>query len=1118
MAKAPANLILRHLRRMVNSQALSEADDAQLLKRFVSCQDEAAFTVLVERHGPMVLRVCRTVLGHTQDAEDAFQATFLLLVRKAGSIHKQEAVASWLHGVAYRLAAKARTEAARRWAREKRTATLPAQESPSPAEWRELLTILDEELARLPETWRAPLILCYLEGKTHEDIARQLGSPLGTVRSRVARGRRLLQERLARRGLQFPAGAFVATAVASTASAVPPSLLRLTIQSAVDGPAGLAGDVISTQSQRLVEEGLQAMAGTKLKTVMALLLTVMVTLAGAGAFWHQTEGANPDGGEPPGGEPTKRTEKVQVPTDRFGDPLPPGALARMGTVRCRHGSIVSRLRFSADGKTLASSSYDGTLRLWDVATRQEIRRYGENHQDGSELVAFLPDGQTLAGRQGFDLLFWDLNTGKEVRRLAVPGSCQCAFSPDGKTLASADWKGDAVHLSSATRGQTIRQFPAERVLQIAFAPDGKTLAVVSEDNKLRLWEVETGKEIRKFDIALKAREEDRLPLVFSPDGKQLAAGTDDILRVWEAATGQEQHRMEGHQGEILALAYSPDGRLLASGGRDNLVRLWQVASGKEVRTIQRHQSWVTCVAFAPDGKTLASGSQDHTIRFWDVATGKEIPPSEGHAWRIGSLDISPDGRTLATASHDGSVRLWETASGLELCRFEHPDGALCVAFAPGGRFLASAGGNKLIHLWDIATGQELRRFTGHTDDVWAVAFSPDGKTLLTGSRDRTVRLWEVVTGKELRQLRGHEKQVLAVDFSPDGKTLASGSEDGSLRLWGAATGKEICKVQGLNILLSVSFSPTGQAVATADSAGQVYLWDPGTGKQLRDFERDQTRNPRKKEATVTTPIGGGPPIVREKDLGRSRRVPCVRFSPDGRMLATAEDDHSVFLWEVATGKPRRELVGHQGGVNAVEFSPDGRFLASASEDLTALTWEVGGSWKRGRPAPHRSAKELQVLWETLALEDAAKAYEAIRALAVTQEAVAFIEKNLLPAAAGDDPHLRRLLADLDSPEFAVRENAQRGLAELGLAAELALRQALQEKPALEVRRRLEQLLEMLAESRASGGRVRALRALEVLEQNGGPEAQRVLSHLAQGASEARLTREAKAVLQRLARR
>ena len=296
-------------------------------------------------------------------------------------------------------------------------------------------------------------------------------------------------------------------------------------------------------------------------------------------------------------------------------------------------------------------------------------------------------------------------------------------------------------------------------------------------------------------------------VVFAPDGRSLASGSwDKTIRLWDLASGKELRRLEGHTDPVTSVAFAPDGRSLASGSDDNTIRLWDLASGKELRRLEGHSDPVISVAFAPDGRSLASGSWDKTIRLWDLASGKELRRLEGHTGYVESVAFAPDGRSLASGSWDKTIRLWDLASGKELRRLEgHTSYVNSVAFAPDGRSLASGSEDNTIRLWDLASGKELRRLEGHSDPVTSVVFAPDGRSLASGSWDNTIRLWDLASGKELAFMVGG-KQASCEDsddlkFCPDlkfGLWLACREDEGLC--WRADDGT-ILSEQGANGLL-----------------------------------------------------------------------------------------------------------------------------------------------------------------------------------------------------------------------------------------------------------------------------------------------------------------------------
>jgi WD40 repeat protein len=384
--------------------------------------------------------------------------------------------------------------------------------------------------------------------------------------------------------------------------------------------------------------------------------------------------------------------------------------------------------------------------------------------------------------------------------------------------------------------------------------------------------------------------------------------------------------LHGHSDQVRTVAFSPDGKWLASGSRDGTIILWDVAARRRMgSSIQVEGGRVNSLAFSPDGRWLASGSNSGAVELWDAATGQRLDQSpEGHADAVWSVAFSPDGRLLASGSEDNAIRLWDVDTGQPVGQplEGHTDFVYSVAFSPDGRVLASAGADNAIRLWDVATGQPVGQpLEGHTDWIWSVAFSPDGQLIASGSADNTLRLWDARTGEPLGDpLVGHSNWVRSVAFSPDGQTLVSASVDGTVRAWDVATAQPtgIVLAGQTGEVWSVAFNSDGHTLATAGTSNKVVLWD------LR----------------VAYPL-------REQLQGHQEAVLSVAFSPDGQLLASGSGkpsaggvDNTVRLWDRRTGTELAVLAGHEDSVSGVAFSSDGRLLASASFDGTLIVWDV----------------------------------------------------------------------------------------------------------------------------------------------------------------------------------
>jgi WD40 repeat protein len=365
-------------------------------------------------------------------------------------------------------------------------------------------------------------------------------------------------------------------------------------------------------------------------------------------------------------------------------------------------------------------------------------------------------------------------------------------------------------------------------------------------------------------------------------------------------------------GNILCVAFSPKGELLAAGTTTGEIRFWYAASGTPVQTVQAHADWVRFVAFSPDGRTLASGSDDPTVRLWEVSSGQSLTNLQGHTSVVWSVAFSPDGSILASGSVDQTVRLWEVSSGQCLKTLQgHTKEVWSVAFSPDGRTLAGCYEDWTVRLWEVSSGQCLNTFQGHGDRVKSVAFSPDGKILASGSADQFVRLWEASSGQCLKTLHGKGDSIRSVAFSPDGTLLVSGSGDPIVRLWEVSSGTCLNTLQGhTNRLESVAFSPDGSTVASCGWDQTVRLWDVSSGTCLHTLQ------------------------------GHTQGVMSVAFSPDGRTLASGGWDQTTRLWEVSSGTCLHTLQGQTSMIWSVAFSSDGKTLASGSYDGSIKLWDM----------------------------------------------------------------------------------------------------------------------------------------------------------------------------------
>jgi RNA polymerase sigma factor (sigma-70 family) len=1136
---AGADRLIRYVRRIASPAASDPDTDAALLSRFLNDRDAAAFEALVARHGPMVFRVCHRLLADAQDAEDDFQATFLVLARKAASVRPAGALAAWLHGVASRMALSVRTVRARRRLREAPASDLaPTDPRPDPlAELtaREALRILDEEVQRLPMAYRLPVVLCCLEGRSQEEAARQLGWTPGSVKGRLERGRKHLHRRLIDRGLELAAALSLLEVARATAAGSSAALLASIARA---GPAFAAGcGDIPCEVTMLAEGGLRQMTLNRVKVGLIVLLAAGVSAAGAGTLAHQVlAGRQPRAGQepeaqakdPPEARPQPREER-SVRTDRYGDPLPSGAIARLGTLRFRNGMF--QPCFFPDGKTIMTANRH-TLQFWETATGRLLREIPTGalyvwrtslSADGKQAAAT----GVLHNSPSFQaaLRVWDVSTGKEVRTFSEKGrktnQTSLTFTPDGKQLISiAD--GVACFEDIASGKELLRrQFSSDVLPTFALAPNGETVAIAPGANtwKFYLWNWKT-EEPREIKVP-------RRPLYclcFSPDSKTLAGcgQMESWLDLWDVGGGEIVRTIDMSKEAVSAsdLAFSPDGKLLAvadSGNGKNFsggLYLWDLERGRYFRQLPTPGEQVLFTNFSRDGRWIAATTTGG-VRVWEVRTGRAVADNEAtHCGSLTRIAVSSKG-LVTTASFDHTVRIWDAATGRQRLKLDHDQPVENVILTPDGTNVVTATGTTL-RFWDLLNGKELKRLPGQKRYATgrAMGFTPDGRRLLSWADYRSLRTWDVQTGKVLREHtippgaagrssiemdRERERLMMQLGpccFSPNGEYLIL-SLLGEFRVFETATGKEWQSIPSKGWRVSsLALSSDGRSfLASMEGSGTqskhhtVSLWELATGKLRRSW---------------SLPGDSAEPVA---------------LSHDGRFLAVglSASPVEIRLFNVGDTRAVLTLSGFAGKPTLLSFSPDDRLLVSGMDDTSALVWQIPSSM--GRPGRGLEPEAVRRLWEDLASADAARAYQAVLGLAQSPaEAVSFLGKHLQPVAAPEPKRIDQLIKDLDDDRYSVRHKAARELEKLGELAEPNLKMALAAKSSLEFRRRVEELLGKLQGPVVTPEALRGIRAVETLECIGTPEARAMLKKWSEGDPHARLTQDARASLERLAKR
>jgi WD40 repeat protein len=608
-----------------------------------------------------------------------------------------------------------------------------------------------------------------------------------------------------------------------------------------------------------------------------------------------------------------------------------------------HVGAIYAIAYSLDGRTLASAGEDKTVKLWDVTTRREIRTLA-GHDGAVTGVAISRDGRLLAscGADG-RLMVWDIATGQKVWGYRqTPPFLATAFSPDGRYVAA--WGRDLT-LWDAKTGQEAKRIKGDANINMiastfgtssvhvpfAFSPDSLKIFSLSE-GRPKSFEIATGKKLRTFNEYLFSS------IAVSPDGGVLVLGQSDFevinrepfrgrnfgsIAAFDTAKGKlikkwEAHPGRGTFGDVTSLAFSPDGKTLASTGADRTTKLWDTSTWREVKTLEGHQDDINAVAFSPDGSTLATatgsssvGGTESSITLWSSRTGERLATFGRQSSRAYGVAVSTDGKRLAhleTDTRRSVIGVWDLAKGQKTRTFEFPLWFFSIAFSPDGKTLLTAGRDGTARLWDADTGLPVQTIQVHRDSIFCASFSPDGRRVATAGTDKAIKTWEVGSGRQLQTFAGHRDYVLHIAFSPDGSLLASVSHDKTIRLWDADTGRQLKSLIDPASDLKIKEIPPQAKLLGIIQTGE--MWAGG----VVAFSPDGR--------TLAASVGG---------------YAMARVGNEEKVAKVADD---IRLYDVASGAEKSRLVGHQGALQSLSFSSDGRRLASGSADKTVEVWDV----------------------------------------------------------------------------------------------------------------------------------------------------------------------------------
>jgi WD40 repeat protein len=827
-------------------------------------------------------------------------------------------------------------------------------------------------------------------------------------------------------------------------------------------------------------------------------------------------------------EESKGAPPPAANVDPFGDPLPDGAIARVGTIRLRANDSINVVAFSPDGRHVAYGSEDGVVHVCEAADGKPLFQLqpGTRHQPVTELT-FSPDGKSLAASGFWSKSVWILDVATQEVRLTIPNTAETqnrwarlwqgpgiAFTPDSRTLIVGG-KDGALHFCDAATGADKAVAPGtdDPVLSLTVTPDGRTALTAHYAGALRLWDVPNRKHVRKLVAAAKYPH----LTAMAADGKTvaLAAGAEQ-LELWEVDGGR-RHELPC-AALVVGLGFTPDGASLRVAEGDGNITEWDVRTGKKAGPLhcdgisirrmddpkyaekmgQKPSAW-----FRPDGKAMA-WVDGLTVRPWDLTTKQESPRWIRYHAGVAWTGFSADGRLLRVGGARGELGVWDAATGRP--HAQHPktdrttwaprhapaaDRSRIVVVTPGADIVMNAKpGEGRIFVWDPAGDAGPIPLRDQDGPAWCAALTPDNRFIVATQATGKIRVYDAASGKPTRSFDG-DKFEYRLTFSPDGALLATTGSTGTIRVYDFGTGKLMRELKGVSQARCVAFSPDGRLLASGHINNQIFdprrgapndsicLWDTASGRELRRI----------------LPSGHD-------------TVQALAFSPDGRLLASGGWDRTVRLWETASAQERRRYDGHESWVQWIDFAPDGGRLAAANMDGTALVWQVFD------PAPaQRSAEDLKALWADLA-KGGTTAHRAMAGLVAVRETAGFISGSIRPAVKPTDDQVKKWIGDLGSTDFATRETAHEALLGVCELIEPALRVALKAAADAEVRRRLNDLLEKIPHVESRPDRLRELRAVEVLEHIGTEKARATLRTLAAGAPGALSTEAAKEALAR----
>ncbi|ETO14106.1 WD-40 repeat-containing protein [Reticulomyxa filosa] len=582
-----------------------------------------------------------------------------------------------------------------------------------------------------------------------------------------------------------------------------------------------------------------------------------------------------------------------------------------------HTDIINAVQYSPDGSKIVSCSKDKTIRVWDVASGQQLQLL-EGHSDSVSTVQYSRDGTKFVSCSADKTIrIWDILSGQQLQLLTGH---------------------------------------SDIVNEAQFSPDGAKIVSCSEDRTIRLWEVSSGKQIQSIE----GHTDGVTAVQFSPDStKIVSSSSDTTIRIWDLSSGRQIQVLRGHSQRVNGARFSPDGTKIVSCSWEKIIIIWDVASGQQIQLLEGHTSFVTFVQFSPDGSKILSCSEDYTIRIWDLSSGRQLQLMEGHTFRISMTQFSPDSFDIVSCSFDRTIRIWDVSLARRLQPIEgHSEWVNGAQFSSNGSEIVSYGGDDTIRIWDVASGRQVQLMEGHSGQITGAQFSPDGSKIASGSEDFTARIWDVPSGREIQLLEGHSNQINGVQFSPDGTKLLSYSWDKTIRIWDVASGRQLQALKGHSDVISgAHFSSNGTKILSSSWDNSIRIWSVSSGRKLQVMTGHSMQVSRalyspdgtkivscSKDSTARIwDVASGQQLQLLK--GHSDAVTDVQFSSDGSKIVSCSWDCSIRIWDVSSGQQSQIITGHSTIINRVTFSPSGTQVISCSKDNTICVWDVSSGNK-----------------------------------------------------------------------------------------------------------------------------------------------------------------------------